>query len=185
MARLVEHVAEFLDLAAHQGLEGAGDAAHRAHRIGDIAEHEFARLVARIHVAIQFLRVAGTGEARASACPLTPDPTNRNSELPPRLRSSEVTPTTPCTPLAVRLGPHARERRCAPLMDHPRDVRDFAADDAAKCGAHAAQESHRLDAVADDHSARRQSLEPHAVDFVPGQTGQLGISTQNRSSSCG
>ena len=41
MARLIEYVAEFLDLAAYQGLQGTGDAADRAHRIGNVAEHEF------------------------------------------------------------------------------------------------------------------------------------------------
>ena len=107
-----------------------GDAAHRAHRIGDVAEHEFARLIARIHVAIQLLGVARAGEGCcAPGAPLTPEPTNRNSELPPRLRSSEVTPTTPCTPsrlASARMRSNAASRPAWIIAGH---VRNLAADD--------------------------------------------------------
>ena len=66
MARLVEYVAELCDLAAHQRFQSAGNAADGAHRVGDVAEDELLRLVTGIHVAIQFLSVAGTGEQRRS-----------------------------------------------------------------------------------------------------------------------
>ena len=64
MARFIEHIAEFFDLAAHQRLQRSRDAADGAHRIGNVAEHELPRIVARVHVAIQFLGIAGAGEQR-------------------------------------------------------------------------------------------------------------------------
>src|SRR5882757_11268152 len=59
-------------------------------------------------------------------------------------------------------------------MNHLSYIGNFTAHDAAECRAHAAEKAHRLDAVADDHAARNESLEAHAVDFVARQTGQFG-----------
>jgi len=49
----------------------------------------------------------------------------------------------------------------------------YTANDAAECRAHAAEKAHRLNAVTDDHPAGDESFEPHAVDFISGQTGQF------------
>ena len=103
------------------------------------------------------------------APPLTPEPTNKNSELPLKLRSSALTPTTPCTCSRSASSPHARVGCRAALMDHLGHIGNLAAHDPAERRAHAAEKAHRLDAVADYHAARRKPHEPHAVDFVAGQ----------------
>ena len=76
---------------------------------------------------------------------------------------------------AIRLGPHALERRLAALMNHVRDIGNLAADDAAECRSDAAEKPHRLDAVADHDPAWSQPLQPHAIDLVARQAGQLAI----------
>ena len=71
---------------------------------------------------------------------------------------------------------------CAALMDHVRDVGNLAADNAAERRTDTAEKSHRLNAVADDHGARGQALEAHAVDFIAGQPGQLAVNSHDESS---
>ena len=62
VACLVEDVTEFFDFAPDESLERSGNATQRTHRVGDIPEYERPRLIARIHVAVEFLGIAGTRE---------------------------------------------------------------------------------------------------------------------------
>src|ERR1700722_14917492 len=78
---------------------------------------------------------------------------------------------------AIGLGSHPQECRLTPLVNHPSDIRDFAADDPAKHRSHAAEKAHRLNAVADDDPAWRETLEPHAVDLIAGQSRKFGFNT--------
>ena len=175
VARLVEHIAEFLDLAPHQGLQGSGDPAHRAHRIGDVAEHELARLIARIHVAVEFLCVARAGEGRRSRLSADAGPDEQELGIAAETAQLRGDADDSVHALALRLRPHPLERGFASRVNHARDVGNLAPDDSAERRTHPAEKSHRLDAVADDHAARGQSLEPHAVDLVAREAGQSGF----------
>ena len=64
MAGQIEYITEFFDLPAHQGFQGASKAANCAHRVGNVAEDKFLGDVARVHMAVKFLRVARTGKRR-------------------------------------------------------------------------------------------------------------------------
>ena len=71
--------------------------------------------------------------------PLTPEPTNKNSELPPRAAQLGGHADDAMHLFAIGFRPHALERRRAAFVNHLRYVGNLAADDAAKRGADTAE----------------------------------------------
>src|SRR5258708_1859209 len=65
VARGIEDVAVFLDFAAAERSECSGETAAEAHGIGDVAKSMLKRLISRVDVTIEFLRMACAGEKPA------------------------------------------------------------------------------------------------------------------------
>ncbi len=173
MARLVEHIAEFSDFAAHQRFQSAGDAADGADRVRDIAEYEFLGFVAGVHVAIQFLGIAGAGEQRGVGAAADTRSDEQEFRIAAKTAQFGAHADDSVDLFAIGFRPHALERRCTAFVNHLRHIGNFAAHDAAECRADAAEKAHRLHAVAYYNAARGESLEAHAIDFVARQTGQF------------
>ncbi len=129
--------------------------------------------VAAIHVAIQLLGIACAGEQGCARGAADAGANEQEFGIAAEIAQLRGNPNDSMNLLAIGFRPHALVGRRASLVDHLRHVGNLAADDAAERGTDAAEQTHGLDAVADHHAARDQSLEAHAVDFISRQTGQF------------
>jgi hypothetical protein len=118
-------------------------------------------------MAVQLLSVVGARKARGALLAADAGPYEQKLRVSAEVAQLRGDADDAMNSFAIGLGPHPQECGLAPLMNHPRDIGDFAAHDSAEYGSDTAQKAHRLDAVANDDTAWLQALEPHAVDFVP------------------
>ncbi len=151
---LVEHIGIIGNFTARQLLERAHETAAHTHRIGDIAEDVLDRRKARVHMAVQFLRVAGRGEEGAAAG-FREDAGTDKQKFRISGKAAQLTGYAGHTRSAVllRFLGHARKGVHAAVLNRLRDLGDFAAKNVVEAGPERAQKAHRIDAVADDQFA--------------------------------
>ena len=105
VTRVVEDVAELLDLASGQALQSPDDAAAHADRISDVAKHKLERLEARVELAIEFLAVAAGREVEFAGRRIGPvDAGADRQELDVAMKGFEVAGDAG-DPVPAMLGP--------------------------------------------------------------------------------
>ena len=168
VAGVVVHVREFLDLAPPgQHLQPAGDSPADPQRIGDVAHHEMAGLVARVDLAEQVLAGAGRREEGAVVLSIADrraqgDELHQVADLPQLGAHSGQ--AAGALVLGLLLEPV--DGGVAAIDDELGDAVDLAPGKRLQAAGDAADEPQRVDAVAHDDVARAVAELCQAVNLV-------------------
>ena len=170
----VEDIAVFPDFAATQALETAEQSSAEADRVSHVPEHEFQRLVTRVHQAIQLLPVATGGEPDLLGIVMSAvQGRSDGQELDIAFEMGQLVGDAGDADAAPLLGlaQHPLKRGMASLADDVGHLGDLAAEGALELGADAPDDPEGVDAVADDQFARPKAFELETIHFVAGQAG--------------